>query len=572
MDDAVLQARASQGGLTVSGIHADGAVMLSFDLDQALTPGLAGFAIQCTPPAGAGSPYYLSNRITFTNPVTNQTGAGQLPITPSNQAPFQKFRWVYFPRATTDGLYTYTVTAMYFDPAGGLKAGPATSIALPTSLIQNGPLQVGFTRGFLTSQAYADLFHNAPYAPPQPRGISFDTTPYQAQYQWLGARARQMIDGFLSDIQDPSVSMDLFAYDLDEPDIINMLASMGSRLRAVLDDAPLHTNPGSPELLARAKFQQTAGNDHVVIGHFDRFSHSKVLIKKVNGVPVKVLAGSANFSIRGLYVQANNVFIFDDPTMAANYEQAFETAFSSMAKFRDNPISTQWYDLPAPGCPPYSVCFSPHKDSNLSIHRVADAIANAKSSVLFAVMELSGGGDVISDLVNLSSAPASNTASNIHTNLFTYGITQALGGIKLYKPGSTDAILTPFSALDNKVPPPFDKEWNGGMGQVIHHKFVVVDFNGEAPALFTGSSNLSAGGEADNGDNLVAIYDPVVVKAYAVEAIRLVDHYHFRTVQNQSTDDKPILLQGPVTDGSDWWRPYYDPTNIKCLERTLFAQ
>lgn len=570
MDNAALPSRAGQSGLAVKVLHADGAVMLSFDLDPALTPGLAGFAVQCAPPAGAGSPYYLTNRLDFAVPVTNQTAAGQEPALPSIQAPFQKFRWVYFPHTIADGVYTYTVTAMYFDPGGGLKTGPSVSVSTPITPIQSGPLQVGFTRGFLTSQAYTDRFQNAPYAPPPPRSIDFDTTAYAAQYEWLGAHARRMIFDFLSEVSDPSVSIDLFAFDLDEPDIIGRLASMGGRLRAVLDNAPLHTNPGSPELLALAKFQQTAGGDHVVTGHFERFSHSKVMIKKVNGVPVKVLAGSANFSIRGLYVQANNVFIFDDPAMAANYEKAFEAAFTTMSKFRDDPISTQWYDLPVNGCPPYSVCFSPHKDSGLSINRVSDAIAKAKSSVLFAVMELSGGGDVISDLLNLSSG--STQAAGQNTGLFTYGITQSLGGIKLYKPGASQAILTPFSALDKNVPPPFHQEWNGGAGQVIHHKFVVVDFNGANPAVFTGSSNLSTGGESDNGDNLVAIYDPLIVQAYAVEAIRLVDHYHFRTLQSQSTSEQPILLQGPVTDGSEWWRPYYDPTNIKCLERTLFVQ
>ena len=181
MDGAALQSRSSQDGLTVRANHADGSVMLSFDLDPTLTPGLAGFAVQCSPPAGAGSPYYLGNRINFTIPVTSQTAAGQEPVTPSNQAPFQKFRWVYFPHTIEGGLYTYTVTAMYFNPDGSLKAGPSVSVEIAMTPIQSGPLHVGFTRGFLTSQAYADLFHNAPYAPPTPRTIDFDTGPYTTQ-------------------------------------------------------------------------------------------------------------------------------------------------------------------------------------------------------------------------------------------------------------------------------------------------------------------------------------------------------------------------------------------------------
>ena len=57
------------------------------------------------------------------------------------------------------------------------------------------------------------------------------------------------------------------------------------------------------------------------VGHFHRFAHSKVMIQKRNGRPTRVLTGSANFSVRGLYVQANNVLVVDDPEVAAVYEQ-----------------------------------------------------------------------------------------------------------------------------------------------------------------------------------------------------------------------------------------------------------
>jgi hypothetical protein len=228
------QNKSSYDGLAVKVYTADGAVLFAFDLDQALTPGFAGFAVQCTPPASAGQPYYLTNRLDFSSPVTNQTAAGQEPDTPSNLAPFQKFRWAFFPHEVVEGVYTYTVTAMYFNSDGSLKSGPSTSVSAPVTAIQNGPLQIGFTRGFLSSQAYASKFGNRPFEP-MPKSIDYDTTPYLPQYQWLGARARQMMLGFLQEcLSDPTVTVDLFAYDLDEPDMINRFVQLGSRLRAVL--------------------------------------------------------------------------------------------------------------------------------------------------------------------------------------------------------------------------------------------------------------------------------------------------------------------------------------------------
>src|SRR5271166_1678834 len=86
-------------------------------------------------------------------------------------------------------------------------------------------------------------------------------------------------------------------------------------------------------------------------------------------------------------------------------------------------------------------------------------------------------------------------------------MTQTDAGFSLYKPGQPGQ-LVPFAALVKQVPPPFDKEFAGGQGQVIHDKFIVIDFNDANPVVFTGSSNLAEGGETQNGDNLLAIYDP----------------------------------------------------------------
>jgi hypothetical protein len=64
-------------------------------------------------------------------------------------------------------------------------------------------------------------------------------------------------------------------------------------------------------------------------------------------------------------------------------------------------------------------------------------------------------------------------------------------------------------------------------GHEIHDKFVVCDFNGNDPVVYCGSSNLASGGEAANGDNLLAIHDADVATAFAIEALGLVDHYNF---------------------------------------------
>ena len=152
--------------------------------------------------------------------------------------------------------------------------------------------------------------------------------------------------------------------------------------------------------------------------------------------------------------------------------------------------------------------------------------------------------------------------------VFTYGMTQnESSDLKIFSAGSPNGIVVPFAFLSQHVPAPFVQEWDGGFGQVIHHKFVVVDFNGKSPRVFTGSSNLGSGGEQENGDNLIGFSDPALAARYAVEAIRLVDHYSFRASLKNATTVDPLTLST-----GDWWKPYFDPNDLRSHARQTLAQ
>lgn len=56
---------------------------------------------------------------------------------------------------------------------------------------------------------------------------------------------------------------------------------------------------------------------------------------------------------------------------------------------------------------------------------------------------------------------------------------------------------------------------------------MICGFNGPAPVVYCGSSNLAPGGEQKNGDNLLEIDDPDAVTAFTIEALALVDHFQF---------------------------------------------
>jgi phosphatidylserine/phosphatidylglycerophosphate/cardiolipin synthase-like enzyme len=150
-------------------------------------------------------------------------------------------------------------------------------------------------------------------------------------------------------------------------------------------------------------------------------------------------------------------------------------------------------------------------------------------------------------------------------DLYSMGIIQNEGEIKAFKPdaGGKNFTMTSPAYLAKNTPPPFDKEISGGQGKVIHHKLVVCDFNGDNPVVFCGSSNLAAGGETGNSDNLMAIYDRDVAVMFAVETIRQYQHFRFRSKQEKATEKKPMQLD--ETDA--WAMPFYEKGDIYERER-----
>jgi hypothetical protein len=61
----------------------------------------------------------------------------------------------------------------------------------------------------------------------------------------------------------------------------------------------------------------SGGTSAVHRGHFKNLQHNKILIAKRDGVPIRVLGGSTNFSYQGQYIQANNLYVFYDKDVAA---------------------------------------------------------------------------------------------------------------------------------------------------------------------------------------------------------------------------------------------------------------
>jgi hypothetical protein len=556
----------TKNSFSVNAYVGDNMTLLAFNFTTASAArNLAGFTIQCQPP---GRPaYFLLNELQFQNPGQHAQVATEKPNSTAN-APIQKFRWVHVTGLNHQGLnpavgdYAYTVTPRYFDANSSMLALDPTlsaSVTVHVGPFRKGSLSLGFTRGYMQSEAFAH--HFGPHALLQPlgRGVVFDTTAtagtdpngqtfaFADEYAWMGWTARQQILSMLGQVLgDPSLRLDVFAYDLNEPDICNILLQLAAagRVRIILDNAQLHITHTVPkthktvvpleDTFTEQFNQQAKAPGAIVRGCFDRFSHDKSFIVSKSGVANCVLTGSTNFSVTGLYVNANHVLVFDDSTVAAKYAAVFEESWQILSAnktpskvasnaFSQTALSTQPFTVQSSSVPHMSVTFSPHASADAL--KILGAISNRinqessaqRGNVLFAVMQMTG-----------SDTPVYNTLNAIHAtqSLFSYGISDALAGTFLYSAGSKNGVLVTGKPSQVQLPPPFDQV-PSPPGHEIHDKFVICGLNGADPVVYCGSSNLATGGEEANGDNLLEVHDADVATAFAIEALLLVDHYAF---------------------------------------------
>ncbi|MDL2403102.1 phospholipase D-like domain-containing protein [Rhizobium mayense] len=590
--------------LSVSAYAGDAKVMLAFDLKTPQSRRkLAGFTIEVTP---QGHPsYYLYNNLSFEIPANHAQIATE-PVYSTANAPIHKFRWVHVPGLDHQGLnppfanYSYRVTPRYFDDNQHMLAlddGLGVSVTIPLQPFHKQGLRLGFTRGFVQSQAFLHHFgENAPIRPHN-QPLVYDTNAvagqdrqgnpftYEQQYRWLGFTARERIREILDAIKGaPQLSLDVFAYDLDEPGIISDLLELGptGRVRIILDNADLHHDPSDPTLedeFAEA-FAAKAGAGKILRGRFGRFAHDKIFIVYQSSMPMTVLTGSTNFSVTGIYVNSNHVIVFEDADVATLYARVFDEVWTDKATashFAASPLAAQAFPFATATVPRFDVSFSPRRQP-VALARLNEIVDRCRTeardhgNVFFAVMELR----------SQSPNPVYEALTNLHAdpNLFSYGISDSPKGISLYPVGAGTGVLVTGKPGSTALPPPFDQVPHIGSGHQIHHKFVVCGFGGTDPVVYCGSSNLALVGEQVNGDNLLCIHDADVVTAFTIEALLLVDHFNFLdSMPKEATSPSPPADKRSAAQAAGWhlsttdaWaQKYFDPADLHCRDRQLFA-
>ena len=548
----------------------DGMALLAMNWKKGQPPNdFVGFAIEYKEPGG-NKFFALKNRLSFP-----KIGGAIDPNTLSTlRSPIQKFRWVHFPRnAELDGDFIYRVAPVFMNDRDELSYGDAQEVAIelrrdtyPTKL------NVAFTRGFVSSQAFVDRYDSvAPISTLIPddadNGLSFVPTHPKAKeaLTWMGFEARHAILEVLDKaITDKKAQVRVVAYDLSEPDVVSRLERLGSRLKIVIDDSGDHGEADSGESQSAKRLSVSAGPANVKRQHMGQLQHNKTIV--VDGPKLKTaVCGSTNYTWRGFFVQANNAIILRGRNAIKPFLAAFEDYWHNQtpAKFA-NTASAAWTNLGLDGINA-RVAFSPHSAANALLQSVADDItAKTKSSLFYSLAFLYQTPGVMLDAIKKVSE---------NDKLFVYGISdRKVGGIDLQKPDGNVSPVFP-SALNKTLPEPFKSEPVGGSGNRMHHKLLVVDFNKPSARVYLGSYNFSGTADTKNGENLLLIRNRRIAVSYMIEALRLIDHYHFRVAQQEAKTarTKLQLAKPPRLPGEEpWWLKYYS-NSLKICDRQLFA-
>lgn len=579
-------------GFVVRAYRGDAKVMLAFDLPDDRKDRLAGFTIACTPQGR--QTYFLYNKLQFEHPEKHAQKKTE-PAYSSINAPIQKFRWLHVPGLFHQddkvfyGDYSYAVTPRYFDEEGHLEPIDhklAGDVQVRLEPFKKDSVELAFTRGFVQSQGFVNHFGSKAAFKPKAGELLFNTSElagknsdgesytFKELYKWSGFTAREKVFQILKQVQvNKHLELDVFAYDLNEPDVMRIFLELAreGRIRMLLDDAPLHHSP--EKVLAEDEFEkefekQLAGEAAMKRGHFGRYQHNKVFIVKENGKPKTVLSGSTNFSVTGLYVNSNHVVVFHNELVADLYEKMFDEAWKDpkgKESFNASKYATETFSFEKGGLPQMKIHFSPHKKdfAKKLLEEMVERIDKERKSVFFAVM----GTDPT------TTGPVAPALVEVHkrTEIFSCGITDSDNDLCLYKPSSAEGLRVTGKPGASVLPAPFDKEASIGIGHQVHHKFIVCGFNRPDAVVWFGSSNLAQGGEENNGDNLIEVHDQDLATVFAIEALALVDHFHFRDNHSKKISAPEVALHLHLYTTNKWLERYYEPGNIYCKDRLLFS-
>lgn len=290
--------------------------------------------------------------------------------------------------------------------------------------------------------------------------------------------------------------------------------------------------------------------------------HDKFIISYRRKHEQSVLMGSTNFTPEAQTIQANLLHIIHSRQLAALYAERANLLAKNVSKSELGP-SAEWKEVTDVAGSEIRVFFLPEKGKKRDfLDTVTAAVEAAKSSVLFCMFTASdkalmeaifakGDSDehLIYGLLNGIDDPDKPTKKGEKRKLPEIAST-------IFHRSQNNPDTLPYSAFGANAPQGFLPELRTidvssydasktkgkkGEGKAsgpppihVHHKFIVIDGDTDAPTIYTGSPNFSKASENDNDENVLEIKgNTALAQAYVAEFMRLYNHYRARAIWNR---------------------------------------
>lgn len=580
-------------------------VLLAFDWPQAASrDDFLGFAIRRTPGFRStdgqtrAASSWLPNRLTFDGPVADTQRDA-----PTDQAPIQKFMWwdarIDPPDRGQSFRYDVYPVVGHPDQLQVLDAEAGhCAITLPEHVVDG--IGTWFNRAVVSSQAFSRQVAAL--------GLGQHDKPSDAQAlalrTWLANDLQQVFELML----EPATRAASAVYHLTDtlwaiPAFEAFGKQHGKQALAIVYDAhltqrsggkPPLPSPNQPAVDLLRDLASLAPRDRTRIMH-DKF----IVTDAANGdpQPARLLTGSANFTTEGITEQANVLHSFDSAILAGLYNDRARSLAANPSIADTAKLSHGWSEPARVGSASVRVAFSPEPGKQRTeIDTIVAAIQAARHSVVFclfmptdaplrdACFAAGDAGRMMFGLVNSISVKGAQAAEANQQDGKTLNSSQ-LANLSLYHRSreQRDVIDAEYFSPAT-VPKGFEPEMRVFPGEaappyppvVIHHKFIVIDAEGENPIVYTGSANMSSNSEHYNDENLLEIRDRRIAGTYLAEFLRLYEHYRARALAIEAkrrggathADAHPTLSLQP---DSRWARKYFVEGSPEAKARIALA-
>ena len=525
-----------------------------------------GFAIERTPGFDGAPKSWLPNRISFDGPKPDHSDFA------SKDAPIQKFEWWDARIDTKDRgtNFTYFITPVVGTPDNLQlledEQGHIT-VRVP-EIVENG-IGSYFNRAVVSSQAFVKQFPQLSQSSP--------ASLIKAARAWLGNGMEQAVPRFLDSAAGKDIEGAIYHL-TDGIWIIPALQHYGGSVSLAYHHTTKDT--ASDAAIKQLEDSGRPASAFVARTHAN-IMHNKFLVRVGDGDHAEaLLAGSANFTSEGLSAQANVLHTFEAPDLAKAYLDRKRLLDGNPTLANTQKAETGWSDKFSVGDAKIRVFFPPEGNNDReSLDTIVASIQAAEHSVLFcafdptdaallkAVFDAGDAGKMMLALVNR--VPTTEPGGDPNRGdvaakiaIFDRSRNGDIVGFDAFKSSDTPTDFAPERVL-----------WPGENPKImvrVHHKFVVIDGEGDHPVVYTGSANFSGNALHHNDENLLEITEcPRLGKMYFAEFMRLFEHYRarFSFEKRQGGDTQTFKL----TKDNGWSLKYFKAGSPEAKSRAVMA-